>query len=237
MGSIKWYKRDPDAALQGMFELSLEERGAYNTVLDLIYAKANKLPDDDRFVAGWMRVDVRVWRRIKLRLIALRKLRVDAGFLRNGRADVEVDRAILRGLSASDAGRASAAKRWGKSDTKPNGTNVIAITAATTDVSTDLMLNQNKRREKKEEKEKEPIGSKKKVPWREGDPIPAAWIEWAEKNMRWPEVVARREANRFIDYSLANGRSYVNWMAGWRGWCTGPFQKTPKGGDQPKLQL
>lgn len=237
MGSIKWYKRDPDAALQGMFELSLEERGAYNTVLDLIYAKSNKLPDDDRFVAGWMRVDVRVWRRIKARLIALRKLRVEGGFLRNGRADVEVDKALLRVLSAADAGRASASKRWGKSDTKSNGNNVIALTSVTTDASTAVMQNQNKRIEKKEEKEKEPIGSKKKVPWREGDPIPVAWIEWAAENMRWPEATARREAQRFIDYSLAHRALYANWLAAWRQWCRSPFQKTPKGGDQPRLTL
>jgi len=33
----RWYKRDPNAALEGMAVLTLEERGAYNTVLDLIY--------------------------------------------------------------------------------------------------------------------------------------------------------------------------------------------------------
>ena len=31
MGNIRWYKRDPDAALNGMAVLTLEERGAYNT--------------------------------------------------------------------------------------------------------------------------------------------------------------------------------------------------------------
>ena len=38
MGVVKWYKRDPNAALTGMASLTLEERGAYNTILDLIYA-------------------------------------------------------------------------------------------------------------------------------------------------------------------------------------------------------
>ena len=37
MGHLKWYKRDPRAALTGMMQLTLEERGAYNTILDLIY--------------------------------------------------------------------------------------------------------------------------------------------------------------------------------------------------------
>ena len=32
MGVLRWYKRDPRAALSGMMELTLEERGAYNTI-------------------------------------------------------------------------------------------------------------------------------------------------------------------------------------------------------------
>jgi uncharacterized protein YdaU (DUF1376 family) len=108
---IRWYKRDPDAALNGMAVLTLEERGAYNTVLDLIYSRDGKVDDDDRFIAGWCRVDVRVWRRIRGRLIELGKLYVDETCLRNERADREVGKALLRVASAIDAGRASAAKR------------------------------------------------------------------------------------------------------------------------------
>lgn len=111
MGRIRWYKRDPDAALAGMAELTLEERGAYNTVLDLIYSREGNLPDDDRFIAGWLRCDVRVWKRIRQRLIDLEKLYLHAGKLRNAKADATIDEALGRVLSASDAGRASAAKR------------------------------------------------------------------------------------------------------------------------------
>lgn len=111
MGRIRWYKRDPDAALAGMAELSLEERGAYNTVLDLIYSREGNLPDDDRFIAGWLRCDVRVWKRIRQRLVDLEKLYLHAGILRNARADATIDEALHRVASAADAGRASAAKR------------------------------------------------------------------------------------------------------------------------------
>lgn len=90
MGQIKWYKRDPSAALNGMMELDLQERGAYNTVLDLIYSRDGNLPDDDRFIAGWLRVDVRVWKRIKSTLIDRGKLFIQDGKIRNERADVEV---------------------------------------------------------------------------------------------------------------------------------------------------
>ncbi len=111
MGRIRWYKRDPDAALAGMSALTLEERGAYNTVLDLIYSLEGNLLDDDRFIAGWLRCDIRVWKRIRQRLIDLEKLYLHGGRLRNPKADAVIDEALGRVLSASDAGRASAAKR------------------------------------------------------------------------------------------------------------------------------
>src|SRR4051812_37288464 len=120
MGLIKWYKRDPEAALTGMMSLTLEERGAYNTVLDLIYARDGRLPDDDRFLAGWMRCDIRVWRRLKSRLIQLDKIRIADGFITNLRATSEVDEALHRVEAASEAGRASAAKRASDSRTYSN---------------------------------------------------------------------------------------------------------------------
>ena len=50
MGTLKWYARDPRAALTGMMELTLEERGAYNTILDLIYCHDGEVVDDEIFL-------------------------------------------------------------------------------------------------------------------------------------------------------------------------------------------
>lgn len=124
MGRLRWYKRDPTAALDGMMILTLEERGAYNTVLDLIYARDGAVPDDARFLAGCMGCDVRIWKRIRGRLIGLCKLYVDGDSLRNSRADAEVLRGLHMVLSAAEAGRASARKRDGQF----NQTNDIAQT-------------------------------------------------------------------------------------------------------------
>lgn len=90
--------------------LTLEERGAYSTVLDLIYSHADQLPDDDRFLAGWCGCDVRVWRRIKTRLISLGKLHVDGQHLRNFRATSGVTEALSRVASATEAANIKHAK-------------------------------------------------------------------------------------------------------------------------------
>jgi uncharacterized protein YdaU (DUF1376 family) len=112
---MKWYKRDPEAALTGMMCLSLEERGAYNTVLDLIYAHGGSILDDDRFLAGWMRCDVRIWKRIRAKLIEVGKLYLEDGYLRNKAADVAVHDAVLRAASSQHAGLTSASKSRGES--------------------------------------------------------------------------------------------------------------------------
>lgn len=115
MGRLKWYKRDPDAALAGMACLTLEERGAYNTVLDLIYSNEGNLLDDDQYISNWLRCDVRVWKRIKRRLFDLGKLFANDGKLRNPKADVVIGKALSVSTSAALAGIASGESRRAKS--------------------------------------------------------------------------------------------------------------------------
>ncbi len=92
MGLLKWYKRDPRAALVGMAGLTLEERGAYNTVLDLIYCHDGAIDDDLRLVAHMMQIDLRTWKRLRTRLLSCGKLYLDGSKIRNQRADEEVGR-------------------------------------------------------------------------------------------------------------------------------------------------
>lgn len=71
---MKWYKRDPDAAIAGMIGLSLEERGVYNTVIDLLYSRDGELPDDDQFFARACECRPQTWRRLRDSLLAKGKL-------------------------------------------------------------------------------------------------------------------------------------------------------------------
>lgn len=145
MGRLKWYKRDPDAALSGMFELTLEERGAYNTVLDLIYSRDGELPDDDRWIAGWMRCDVRVWRRIKARLIEAGKLYVSCMKLRNQRADATILEGLSMVGSRTEAGRTGGIKsgevrRKNKDLDEANTEANANTTTATTRIREDVVV-------------------------------------------------------------------------------------------------
>ena len=108
MGTLKWYKRDPRAALVGMAGLTLAERGAYNTVLDLIYMNDGKCPDNGKEIAHWLNVDVRRWMRLRKRLIERGKIYIYAGQLHNERADIEVHETLKKIAQVTEA----ANKRW-----------------------------------------------------------------------------------------------------------------------------
>jgi len=111
MGTLHWYKRYPNDALNGMAMLTLEECGAYNRVLDLLYIHDGALRDDETELARMVHCDVRVWRRIRRRLMDLGKLYIHAGCLRNPRADNEVHLAMKLVASSRQAGLSSGAIR------------------------------------------------------------------------------------------------------------------------------
>ncbi len=116
---MKWYKRDAKEALDGMLLLSLEERGAYNTILDMIYFTDDKLVDDDRFLAGHMRCDLRVWKRIKQRLVDAGKIVLEAGCIRNIRATSTLKEAASLSEVNGKNGRKSGVARRKNKDLEP----------------------------------------------------------------------------------------------------------------------
>lgn len=76
-----YHKRWHGNALNGMRGLSLEERGAYNTLLDLMYDRQGAWPDDERRTCGELDCDPRVWRRVKTALVEKGKIVVHAGLI------------------------------------------------------------------------------------------------------------------------------------------------------------
>lgn len=69
-----WYRRFPDNFIAGTVGLTLEEKGAYSLVLDLMYVRGGPVPDEPRYIAGVCNCSVRKWNAIRQRLIDLEKL-------------------------------------------------------------------------------------------------------------------------------------------------------------------
>lgn len=83
---LQWYQRYPRDFLEGTIDLTFEEKGAYAILLDLIYLRKNKLPDEPRFIAGHLNCSVRKWNVIRQSLIEAGKIASENGFISNARA-------------------------------------------------------------------------------------------------------------------------------------------------------
>jgi uncharacterized protein YdaU (DUF1376 family) len=94
---MRFYRHDPDAWLAGTAELNFEQRGAYISLIDLLYSRDGIVPDDDRVVARMLQVDPRTWRRLKYELMAAAKVRTTPeGNLTANRVAEEQLRAEIR---------------------------------------------------------------------------------------------------------------------------------------------
>ena len=99
--TLPWYRRFPDNFIAGTVGLSLEEKGAYSLLLDLMYVRSGPVPDEPRYIAGVCNCSVRKWNAIRLRLLDLGKVTVVDGCLTNRRAEEEIE--IARRISREAA--------------------------------------------------------------------------------------------------------------------------------------
>ena len=118
-----WYRCFPRDFNEGMVGLTLEERGAYITLLNLIYARGGPIPEDAWWITSQLGCTKRAWVKLRAALIVKGKvfaLNADgADCLMNARAAVEI--AEREEFSKN---RAEAGKKGGrKSRPKPNENN------------------------------------------------------------------------------------------------------------------
>src|SRR5690606_24639701 len=115
MARMNWHPRYHRNALEGLALMSLEERGAYTTILDMIYNRGGPIPDDDRLLAGSMRCSTRLWRTIRARLIEMGKIGGEDGpdgpVLVNGRARSELEKQANRSRTNAESGAKGGKKR------------------------------------------------------------------------------------------------------------------------------
>lgn len=102
--TLPWYRRFPDNFIAGTVGLTLEEKGAYSLVLDLMYVRGGPVPDEPRYIAGVCNCSVRKWNAIRQRLIELGKIQAVEGYLTNHRAEEEIEIAGKISREASENG-------------------------------------------------------------------------------------------------------------------------------------
>ena len=105
---VKFY---PGDFLTGTAHLSLELRGAYITALCVMYDRMSGFPYDEREGAMLLRVDKRVYRRVRDDLLADGKFYRDGDTIRNRRVEEEIRSYIAEYIRRSNAAREREARR------------------------------------------------------------------------------------------------------------------------------
>lgn len=135
---MKFYKRDPDRALSGMAELTLKQRGGYNSLIDLLYSRDGAVPDDDIRVAKMICCHWREWKVVKDELIALDKVWIEGGMLHARR----VLDTLKEASDFSQDQRKRVAVRWDKyKKTKENNEPPIPRGNTSTPIATPIKEN------------------------------------------------------------------------------------------------
>lgn len=112
MAGLPWYKHEPEAFIEGVVGMSLEEIGAYTLLLNHMYHRGKAIRDSASIVCGLLDCDARVWKRVRKSLLDKGKLRLtDDGALTNGRVVEELEKQESVRRKKSKAGSASAAAR------------------------------------------------------------------------------------------------------------------------------
>jgi len=89
---IPYHKRYHGDILTAYMGMSLEERGAYDTLLELMYDRGGDIPNDTRWIAGWFGVSTRKTDSLISGLLSRGKIYLSAaGVYRNRRVDDELE--------------------------------------------------------------------------------------------------------------------------------------------------
>ena len=236
----RWYKRNPADALSGMMELNLEQKGAYNTVLDLIYVRDDDLPDDESFIARACGCNVRRWRRLKAELVERGKLQIRDGYIRNERATVEIAQSLARHQTASAGGRASV--KLGKSLSNvsakdspkiPQNIGHESIKSNGLDLTSQSQSQNQSQKEGKKRRTTsvskkiarlklgEPDADSEKRPTRwKGEKVDPSWKDWCRE--KCPDLDVDLTEECFVGWYLSRSGSLgvkTEWKRVWMNWC------------------
>ncbi|WP_347269946.1 YdaU family protein [Rhizorhabdus histidinilytica] len=112
MSAQHYHKRYHSDALAGFMSLTLEERGAYQTLLDMMYDRAGSIPGNDRLIAGYLGCSLRKWSSLRETLVAKGKIRVlEDGSITNDRVEKELENAMKTSRKLAENGLKGAHKK------------------------------------------------------------------------------------------------------------------------------
>jgi uncharacterized protein YdaU (DUF1376 family) len=112
LGTLPYHKRWHSDLIAEVINLDLRERGAFFTLVDLMYVHGGSVPDEDDFMRRYLGCNSRGWHTLRDRLLHLQKIYRDGNCrLRSSLVDKELKSIRKMRDANSMAGMISQAKR------------------------------------------------------------------------------------------------------------------------------
>jgi len=250
-----FYRRDPGLALAGMAGMSLEERGVYNTVLDLLYLTWRPVEDNAAYIAAHCGCAVQKLNPIIARLVERGKL---LRFTEGGQSFIsnpafEAEREAVKGPSKSRSGRREAAQNVAQVEEKSGGVEEKSAGVSQNPGLLDIDREEKQpvaalervEKSRKEDPLKPPKGGNEDLFGEEPEPkrsrrkaatpiptdFPSAVViveEQQKARQAGANVDATYQAERFRNWALGKDARYADWPATWRNWMARAINDAPK---------
>jgi hypothetical protein len=215
---LDWYKREQRRFLNATAGWSLENKGAYSVLIDLIMDQPRGLIDNDQWIAGQLGTSVRKWRIIKSFLVSQGKISVNDGIISNKKADkVKIIQRSFQDKQAEN--RRNPNKNKADEPTMVASREDKKIT--TNVVNTDTIVSVS-------DKPKSTRGSRIDPDWQ---PTEKDIQHALTKGLSHDET--RQQAERFRDFWISKagaGGVKLDWAATWRTWVGNYCDRRPSQG-------
>lgn len=198
-----------DAYLGDTGHLTTIEHGAYMLLLMTMWRAGASLPNDEKLLAKYARLNTSQWRRMSPSIMPFFK--VADGRITQGRLSDEYEAVKQRGVSASNSAKA----RWLKTKDTPDAVAMPIECEPDATIATTISID-------KKEKKEPPLSPKGEKPSRASQ-LPDGWV-LSEKNqsdaiaLNFTDKEIQDEADRFSDHHRARGSAFKDWDAAWRTW-------------------
>lgn len=218
MNRRPYHRRYHSDALTGYMSLTLEERGAYTTILDMLYDCWEPVVDNERYLAGCMGCSVRKYRSVRDALIEKGKIYLtDDNRISNSRFEKERenDAKFSRKQSENGSKRKDKSAESAEKPNKNNGASEPNANPCASSTSTSTSTVKGKK--ETDVSKKTATRSKPKTE------IPDGWfpettgVEYAnDRGLTDSEMYD--EIENFADYHKKHASKMADWSAAWRTW-------------------
>ena len=238
--SLPWYKRNPAKFQQATIGWNEGLKGAYSTVLDLIYMNGGELPDENGYISVHIGCTKNKWTGVyKKELLKREKITLEDGIIRNSYATNELLETDQNSKPSQNLAKTSTKPREKPPPVfspNPHKTGDIVPLDKEGDKDKDYIPSGEGIAREEKEPEKPKPKTKRKTSWPSENWRPKPLSQHMKDKLQLTQEEYSDEFEQFKIKSYARNYQYADWDKAWLGWLTGQYSlwKRKQSNAQPK---